>query len=283
MASYYPGQANANSNANMNNNIGLPESQPKSQKSGFLSYHQGPYNLTKLSLRILSGMLCVVLIGVSVEDSRRTYQSHVDRDDNPDSVTRSWWMTVPTVLIALGLDGIELTMSALRKQNPGIHPGWHIGIELVIWGGLSTTIGFGGIDLTITEYWDPDVKVEPDWVLSVKTALVSLLSVLFFIRVITFVFACIDTHRHVKATQLNMIMEALQRRNNYMAAGPSSTASFLHPPSGPPLYQQAIDLQNEMSQAGKTTRRHDGPFGYNPELMEANQKFLASDFPRRGV
>jgi len=66
-------------------------------QSGFLAYHQGGHNQTKLYLRIASIVLSIILIGLSVGDSKRTYEWHVITDDNAEAVTQSWWSTVPVV------------------------------------------------------------------------------------------------------------------------------------------------------------------------------------------
>jgi hypothetical protein len=86
MPSILPGETKANN---------------RQPRFGFLAYHQGRRNQTKLYLRIASIAISFILIGLSVSDSQRTYEWHVITNDYPENVTQSWWSTVPVVSIHL--------------------------------------------------------------------------------------------------------------------------------------------------------------------------------------
>ncbi|KAI1815592.1 hypothetical protein GGS20DRAFT_584286 [Poronia punctata] len=249
--------------------------------NALLPYHQGKWNRWKLYFRVASIILSILLIAVSVDSSNRFYEFHVITNTNPEAYTKAWWGCLPVALIAIGLDGLELYFSAIWKRNPGMHPGWHIGVELIIWGGTIYSLVFCSLSIAYVP-WNPI----PDWVISSGIALVVILSLFFIIRFILFIFACVDTNDHNKTTQINMLMDALRKQN--ISTDPSSITA-----GSAPTYRQVMDLRNELlakkpsvpphelaSTSRYTQELGDNNTPFYPEF-EANQKFLVSDFPNR--
>ncbi|KAI1156274.1 hypothetical protein F4825DRAFT_404656, partial [Nemania diffusa] len=236
-------------------------------EGGLWSYHRGRWNTTKFVLRCLSFVLSIGIIGVSVNEGIRVlglpgygWRFYVD-----------WWFTLPIALISIGVDCAELTFSFLWKRNPGLHPGWHIGIELALLGGNLVALIF--ISSTIPSegayYYDPNL---PRFLQSLAVAVVTLLGIFTINRFVLFVIACVDTHRYHTAAQVELIVQTLRQQN----LNDPTTAAIIHNAMYPTSYinhRQSIPLQ-ELPKTTSSAHDHSDGSTLQPELPE-NHKFLA--------
>ncbi|KAJ8133495.1 hypothetical protein O1611_g129 [Lasiodiplodia mahajangana] len=238
-------------------------------EGGLWSHHQGGWNVTKLVLRCLSFVLSIVIIGLSVNEGIRLSGASDAR-----RFYTSWWFTLPLALISIGVDGAELIFGFLWKRNPGIHPGWHIGIELVLLGGNIVALIF--ISSTIPGYYgyyydDPNFARAISHLLIVTVAFVGIFTVN---RFILFVIACVDTHRYHTAAQVQLIVQTLRQQN----LNDPATAAIIHQynslyPANYTNNPQHIPIPDHPQMARPPYEPSDEVTLY-PELPE-NQKFLA--------
>ncbi|KAI1120772.1 hypothetical protein F5Y10DRAFT_117242 [Nemania abortiva] len=228
-------------------------------KGELWSYHQGRWNATKLALRCLSFVLSIVIIGLSANQGVRV--SNLSEDHWGFYI--NWYFTLPITLISIGTDGTELMFSFLWKRNPGLHPGWHIGIELALLGGNIVALIF--ISTTIpgdyTYYYFPDFPRDLGHII---IATVAFLGIFTVNRFILFVIACVDTHRYHTAAQVQLIVQTLRQQN----LNDPTTAAIIHNSMYPTNNSKPVPLQ-DLPQA---VRPSDEATLY-PELPE-NQKFL---------
>ncbi|KAI0975781.1 hypothetical protein F4678DRAFT_457134 [Xylaria arbuscula] len=227
----------------------------------FRSYHQGSWNTTKFVLRCISLVLSIIIIGLSVNTSLRllgwptfTYYFLLD-----------WWFALPITLIAIALDFAELLSSFLRKRNPGLPPGLHIGIELVLLGGNIVALVFLGSSIPSEDYSPYDIS--PKFIRPEKIAVLTFIGIFTIVRFILFVTACVDTHRYQTAVQVEMIVQALRRQNINDPAAAALAHNVVYNNNREP-----IPLP-EYPQVYRPSQEHYGPPEHYPVLQE-NQKFL---------
>ncbi|KAI1300470.1 hypothetical protein F5Y03DRAFT_397186 [Xylaria venustula] len=228
----------------------------------FWSYQQGNWNTTKLALRCISFVLSIIIIGLSVNTSLRllgwpAFAFYYLLD---------WWFALPITLIALALDFAELLSSFLRKRNPGLPPGLHIGIELVLLGGNIVALVFLGGSVPGEDYspYEPSpVFIRPE-----KIATLAFIGIFTIVRFILFVTACVDTHRYQTAVQVEMIVQALRRQNINDPAAAALAHNVVY------NNREPIALP-EYPQIYRPSQEHYGPPEQYPVLPE-NQKFLGA-------
>ncbi|KAI0458522.1 hypothetical protein F5B21DRAFT_500419 [Xylaria acuta] len=242
-------------------------------KDSWWSYHRGRWNATKFTFRCISFALSIIVIGLSVNNGVRIrnwseYQIYLQID---------WWFTLPVTLLSIVVDCVELTCSILRKRNPGIPPGWHIGIELVVLGGNIVALVFlASVIPRDDEYayapWAP-LSLRPFQIASVV-----FLGLFTVVRFILFVIACVDTHRYHTAAQVEMIVQALRRQN----LDDPTTAAIIHNltyPTNQTDYRQPAPFHESPHMTRPTQDLSDESMLYR-ELPD-NQKFLVTELPPR--
>ncbi|KAI0201819.1 hypothetical protein F4808DRAFT_99592 [Astrocystis sublimbata] len=250
-------------------------------KHNWWSYHQGPWNATKCILRCVSFVSIVIATGLTIENGVRP--------GLPSRLGIDWWITLPYAIPSIIVDSIELTCSILRKRNPGIPPGWHIGAELVLIGGclvalvflssaiLSATYGYRSVDNPLA----PPLSFR-----SSQIADVTFIVLFLLVRVILLVFASVDTHRYRQAAEVKLIARALRRQN----LDESLTAMILHNltnPKNPQSPKNQIDLEQPPPSHDFDFVHKMLPMPYpNDESAQYrelpdNTKFLSTDLPPR--
>ncbi|KAK5626810.1 hypothetical protein RRF57_002525 [Xylaria bambusicola] len=197
-------------------------------EGSFLSYHQGSWNRTKLVFRSISFVLGIIIISLSAADGVRILEIG-------NTSLLEWAYTFPVVFITFALDAAELGFSFLWKRNPGIRSGWHIGAELVLLGGNSVVI-FAISQRLPPGYGWYSAEYMGALITSLKIAIITFVGILAIDRLILFVMACVDTHRHHTAVQVQMIVQALrqQNMNDPTTAGLVNNAMYLEPQGIPP-------------------------------------------------
>ncbi|KAI0805491.1 hypothetical protein GGR55DRAFT_279199 [Xylaria sp. FL0064] len=233
-------------------------------EGGFWSHHQGSWNATKFVLRSISFVLSIIIIGLSVNTGIRL----LDWPDYSFWILLDWWFTLPITLLSIALDSAEFLCCFLRKRNPGLPPGWHIGVELVLLGGNIVALVWLARALPSINF-NP-YGVSPYFLRSIKVATIAFVAIFTIIRFILFVIACVDTHRYHTAVQVEMIVQALRQQNIQDPA----TAALVHNamyPNRPPIPLPEYPPPHRPSQEPYYKPE------YYPELPE-NQKFLA-DLP----
>ncbi|KAI0487420.1 hypothetical protein F4859DRAFT_255204 [Xylaria cf. heliscus] len=244
-------------------------------KDGWWSYQRGTWNATKFVFRCVSFALSIIVIGLSVDNSVRV-RIWAGYKDNP---RLDWWFTLPVTLLSISLDCAELTCSILRKRNPGIPPGWHIGTELVLLGGNIVALIFLGTEIPppggysyAFEAWAP-LYIRPFQIASVV-----FLGLFAIVRFILFVIACVDTHRYHTAAQVELIVQALRRQN----LDDPTTAAIIHNlahPTNHTDHRQPAPLHEFPHMTRPKQDLSDESTLYR-ELPD-NEKFLVSEMPPR--
>ncbi|KAI0434821.1 hypothetical protein F5Y09DRAFT_189541 [Xylaria sp. FL1042] len=237
---------------------------PMAHEGSFWSHHQGRWNATKFVLRSISFVLSIIIIGLSVNTSIRL----LEWPAYADWIRLDWWFSLPVTLLSIALDFAELLFSFLWKRNPGLPPGWHIGIELVLLGGNIVALIFLAGSIPVRSF-DP-FDDSPYFLRSIKIATLAFIGIFTIIRFILFVIASVDTHRYHTAAQVEMIVQALRQQNIQDPA----TAALVHNamyPNRPPIPLQEYPQTHRPSQEPYYKPE------YYPELPE-NQKFLG-DLP----
>ncbi|GAP89910.1 hypothetical protein SAMD00023353_4400140 [Rosellinia necatrix] len=243
----------------------------------FWSYHRGRWNATKLRLRCISLVVSILAIALSVNQSLRLLAWDEYRDSGGSYYYLFYYFALPVTIIGTALDITELTFSVLRKRNPGLHPGWHIGVELALLGGNIAALIFTSISIPMdySPYYQSEV---PAGVTPVSIAAVSFLGLFAIIRFTLFIMGSIDTHRYHTAAQVELIVQTLRQQN----LSDPTTAAIIHNSLYPKSYinhhQQPIPLQ-EFPHPIRPSHDLSGDGAFYPELPE-NQKFLVQPYPR---
>ncbi|KAJ2997650.1 hypothetical protein NUW58_g590 [Xylaria curta] len=237
-------------------------------EDGWWSYHRGTWNTTKFVLRCISFALSIVVIGLSVETGIRVSNwsafSFYDRVD--------WWFTLPVTLLSIILDCSELALSVVRKRNPAVPPGWHIGLELVLFGGNLVALVFIG-SIVPPEGVQRLQTPFPGGVRPLRIAMLTVLGIFTTVRFILFVIACVDTHRYHTAAQVELIVQALRRQN---LDDPTAGATI---PNSAYLANYIRNPQHPRGPPYWPAQMHSDESPLYPELPE-NQKFLAAELRR---
>ncbi|KAI0538433.1 hypothetical protein GGR58DRAFT_299262 [Xylaria digitata] len=235
-------------------------------EGSFWSYHRGRWNVTKLVLRCISFVLSIIIIGVSIADSVLIANRGADY-----TFLLDWWFTLPIILISTGLDTVELICIFVRKCNPGLHPGFHIGTELVLLGGNITALVFLSSSIpTENDYRNYYFPALSGVVRPLKITVTFFVAIFSIVRFILFVFSSVDTNRHHTAAQVELIVRALRQQNINESMTPAQVHNALYP------NRQPIPL-HEFPQAIRPSHETYNKPEYYRELPD-NQKFLG-DLP----
>ncbi|KAI3327114.1 hypothetical protein HD806DRAFT_383224 [Xylariaceae sp. AK1471] len=251
-----------------------------------LSCHRGRWNVIKLCLRCISFVLSILIIGLSVNEGirkRSWYESH----PGGSPFGYAWWFCLPITLLSISLDGYELTSTVIRKRSPGIHPGWHVGVEIVLLGGNIVALIFISSQFSEFANWDvyvygqsyfPPISLRP-----LKIAIVAVVGVFTLIRFILFIFACVDTERYLTTARVELIVQVLRQQNiNGDPAAAPIINNSIHPQvtqhRNQAYYDKPTSLEGPPHTIWSPTQLSSEPAFY-PELPE-NTKFLAAQMPR---
>ncbi|KAI1119866.1 hypothetical protein F5Y10DRAFT_147466 [Nemania abortiva] len=129
-----------------------------------------------------------------------------------------YWPSVAYPVLAgfILWDVIEFVVIIVRgSPAKGVHPGAHVGIELILWLGGTLTLTMQGIRANWGELGAPDwVLEERDLYPWVQVALTqfSFLSLLTLLRFVFFVRACVEVDRRKKDRRVQQLVYAIQEQ-----------------------------------------------------------------------
>ncbi|KAI1269161.1 hypothetical protein F5Y18DRAFT_178256 [Xylariaceae sp. FL1019] len=148
----------------------------------FLSHHRGKYNTAKLCLRAASLVACLLIIILSAID--QVVDERWVPGDSPD-----YYFTLPIALFGILIDTVELVLTRKWERNPGAHPGWLLGAEIITFGGNITGLIFLSTSIYYATFYANSL-------VALRITIVTVLSIYTAIRTALFVFASIDLNRH---------------------------------------------------------------------------------------
>ncbi|KAI0814330.1 hypothetical protein GGR55DRAFT_700638 [Xylaria sp. FL0064] len=265
--------------------------------------NQRKWNIIKVVLRSLCLILSVVDLGelIAIDTSRNSLDYYAG--------------VAYAVLAAFILwDIVEFVVIIVRgSTGKGVHPGAHVGVELILWVGSVFTITAQAFNANWGQLGAPSWKLEEleitSWVYVALTQF-SFLGLLAILRFVFFVRACVEVDRRKKDRRVQQLVFAIQRQGQNPQDVPLST------------FQRARDLDHHsastmlkaLSSNSNTSSSHsaasasttapprpssapeerDFAYKYNftvatvPELLESgihpedarNQKVLIETFPR---
>ncbi|KAI8630804.1 hypothetical protein F5Y19DRAFT_426431 [Xylariaceae sp. FL1651] len=235
------------------------------------SHHQGSWNIAKLTLRCTSFVISVVLIGLSADEGVRTAIWVKATPQFYHFATPGWYFCLPIALYSIILDSTELICAFMRKRNPGISSGWHVGAELFLLGGYVVALSF--LRFSLADNSDIYFKhIPPKILASLDISLISFTAAFSAVRFVLFVMACIDTHRYNNATQIERILHALRQADidekgkTSSSQATENTSYTYHATPVPP--QEPL----KPPVAKKSPQEPSEEAAFNFEI-EANQKF----------
>ncbi|GAP83999.1 hypothetical protein SAMD00023353_0602330 [Rosellinia necatrix] len=167
--------------------------------------NQKKWNIIKVVLRSIALLLSIIDIAelIAIETARNALD---------------YWPSVAYPVLGgfLLWDIVEFVVIASRGSiSKGMHPGAHVGVELILWLGCVFTVSAQAYKAN----WGQ--LVAPDWVLEAvdiypwsKLALTQFvfLSTLLFLRFIFFVRACVEVDRLKKDRRLQQLVFAIQKQ-----------------------------------------------------------------------
>ncbi|KAI0101576.1 hypothetical protein GGR51DRAFT_332818 [Nemania sp. FL0031] len=167
--------------------------------------NQRKWNVVKVVLRSIC--LALSIIDVAELIAIQTASNALD-----------YWPSVAYPVLAgfILWDVIEFVVIVVRGSTAkGVHPGAHVGVELILWLGSVFTITIQGIKANWGELGAPDwVLEERDLYPWVQVALTqfSFLSLLALLRFVFFVRACVEVDRRKKDRRLQQLVFAIQEQ-----------------------------------------------------------------------
>ncbi|KAI8952726.1 hypothetical protein F4801DRAFT_599628 [Xylaria longipes] len=263
--------------------------------------NQKKWNIIKVVLRALCLLLSIIDIAelVAIETARNALH---------------YWPSVAYPVLAAFIlwDVIEFIVIIIRgSPAKGVHPGAHVGVELILWLGSVFTIVVQAISADWGQLGASDwALTERELLTWVQVALTqfSFLGLLVVLRFIFFVRACVEVDRRKKDRRVQQLVYAIQkqgrdpqdiplatfraaREQNHVgtstvlkAISHSTTRSTYTPESSTAPQQQSRSSAEERDFAYK----YNFPIVTVPELLESgihpedarNQKVLIGAFPR---
>ncbi|KAI0144627.1 hypothetical protein GGR57DRAFT_322744 [Xylariaceae sp. FL1272] len=158
----------------------------------FLSHHRGKYNTAKFYLRAISLVACLLLLILTAVDQVVIYRPRFGGYPN-------YYFIVPIAVFGIAIDTVELALTWKWKRNPGAHPGWLLGAEIITLGGNITGLIF--VSLSIFYYT----------IIPLRVVILTILSIYAIIRTALFVFASIDLNRqHINVHVERRIAQVLR-------------------------------------------------------------------------
>lgn len=167
--------------------------------------NQRKWNVAKVVLRCISLFLSIVDVGelIAIETGRNGLD---------------YWPSVayPVLSGFILWDVIEFVVILVRgKISKGIHPGFHVGVELILWLGSVLTVAAQGYRADWGQLAGSESYLEErDLAIWARVALTQFifLSVLLFLRFVFFVRACIEVDRRKKDRRLQQLVIAIQKQ-----------------------------------------------------------------------
>ncbi|KAI1157886.1 hypothetical protein F5B18DRAFT_129523 [Nemania serpens] len=167
--------------------------------------NQRKWNVIKVMMRTLCLTLSIIdvaeLIAIQTSSNGLDYPA---------------WVAYP-VLAAIALwDVIEFVVIIVRGGiAKGIHPGAHVGVELILWLGSIFTVVWQGYNADwgelVAPEWYLDERDLGSWV-QVALTQYSFLALLALLRFVFFVRACIEVDRRKKDRRLQQLVFAIQKQ-----------------------------------------------------------------------
>ncbi|KAI0552583.1 hypothetical protein F4679DRAFT_72954 [Xylaria curta] len=263
--------------------------------------NQRKWNIIKIVLRALCLLLSIIDIAELV--AIQTASNALD-----------YWPAVayPALAIFILWDVVEFIVIIIRgSPSKGIHPGAHVGVELILWLGASFTVAAQALSAPWGELGASDSELEErDLLVWVRIALTqfSFLSLLVLLRFIFFVRACIEVDRRKKDRRLQQLVFAIREQGRDPQDIPLEAFRAAREQNhvGPSTVLKAISHSTMRStstpesstapqqQSRSSAEERDFAYKYNfpivtvPELLESgihpedarNQKVLIGAFPR---
>ncbi|TRX93010.1 hypothetical protein FHL15_006148 [Xylaria flabelliformis] len=262
--------------------------------------NQKKWNIIKIVLRALCLLLSITDIAelIAIETG---------------SNALDYWAAVAYPVLAgiILWDLIEFVVIIIRgSPSKGIHPGAHVGVELILWLGSALTVAAQAIKAPWSELgaseWELEEQELLAWVRVTLTQF-SFLSLLVFLRFIFFVRACIEVDRRKKDRRLQQLVFAIREQGRDPQDIPLAAFRAAREQNhvGPSTVLRAISHSTRRStdtpesltaqqQSRTSAEERDFAYKYNfpivtvPELLESgihpedarNQKVLIGAFPR---
>ncbi|KAJ2999208.1 hypothetical protein NUW58_g63 [Xylaria curta] len=267
--------------------------------------NQRKWNIIKVILRIIS-------LALSITDTAELVTIETA------STTLDYWPVVAFPVLAgfILWDVIEfIVMIARGGTAKGIHPGAHVGVELILWLGSVFTIVAQAVKANWSQLGAPDYVLEERALLPwVRVALTqfSFLGLLVILRFVLFVRACVEVDRRKKDRRVQQLVFAIQKQGRnpqdiplsafkavramdrtdpstvIKALSNSANASMTEPTT------HAAESSTKPQRSRSSAEERDFAYKYNfpivtvPELLESgihpedarNQKVLIGAFPR---
>ncbi|KAJ3569272.1 hypothetical protein NPX13_g6136 [Xylaria arbuscula] len=233
-----------------------------------------------------------------------------------------YWGSVayPALATFAAWDIAEFVVILVRKSTArGIHPGAHVGVELILWLGGIFTISIQAYkanwSLLVYRKWDLAATGSTAWAYVVLTQF-SFLSLIVFLRFVLFVRACVEVDRRKKDRRVQQLVFAIQNQGRDPQEVPLaaftkareldhvSSAAILKALSPATTTQSTLGSSYSSSSKPATPQpqrprsapedrdffhhKYNFPIATVPELLEngihpedaRNQKVLLEDFPR---
>ncbi|KAI1154597.1 hypothetical protein F4825DRAFT_411074 [Nemania diffusa] len=162
--------------------------------SNGMSNHRGKWNVSKLSLRCLSFIFSIIMIGFSTSPGANVTTPF-------DVVVPAWYLCLPLALYSTHLDISELMSVHMFKRNPGMPLYWYTVSELAL---LIADIIVLGFISTCLEHCDSDPKDCDD--ASYGTQILVFTSFFSITTLGLFTMACVDIHRYKAAKKIKRLL-----------------------------------------------------------------------------
>ncbi|KAI0115552.1 hypothetical protein GGR51DRAFT_576568 [Nemania sp. FL0031] len=172
------------------------------------------------------------------------------------------------VVYGLFLDSVEIALTFTWKRNPGAHPGWSIGLEILFLGLMA-----GGLAI-VSANWDEIHYYEDADLECIEFLLPGRLTIIIFLTLATvtraalLVCASIDTHRQYVASTVERYVSrtveevsAVLRRQNY-----ENGAAFIDTRNFSYGYHNLLIQTQELPEAPRFPQELSNESPYQPEL-----------------
>ncbi|KAH8909054.1 hypothetical protein BR93DRAFT_977141 [Coniochaeta sp. PMI_546] len=207
------------------------------------------WHIAKIILRVFSILLCCGAIGLEVPTALK-YKEEADRLQLEYNTIVDIAITVGPPLVITLWDIIEFITLCVRRGRRGVHPGFHVALELIFWlaaavlTALIARIAFVADDNAdyirkVLNSGDSDIigyadlQIFQGFALKTKIA-AALFGLLAVTRFVLFVRACVETDHRRKAKRRNPII--ITSHHEGEASVPLTAYDPVAPLPAPPQY-----------------------------------------------
>ncbi|KAM0803560.1 hypothetical protein BDR22DRAFT_839137 [Usnea florida] len=232
---------------------------------------QQPVTTFLRALAIPLSLIAMILFAVTTSVSKLNYDTNDWSDGLP----------LAPVLLALFYDTLYLFLTLSQRQGRPIHPGWNVGVDLLVWALAVPSIVFsvgegwfwlwqpveiefgnGLVPCDEYNYWSEVCNPLIYTLGRTEIAANVFLALILIIHFILFVYACIATHKWRKAKKLS----ASERRNIELQYNRSPEE---HLESQPPAYTPSAEGSARAPRSAATSEE-DNPFKDTEATAESN-------------